>query len=90
MFKKKKLTDDELDALVIADANDESAWGEPVIVRPSKSPRPAWIARAKHLDLAAVPLPAECLPGNEGLTPPVALDGRETGRRTLVPPKRHD
>jgi len=26
MFKKKKLTDDEMDALVIADADDESAW----------------------------------------------------------------
>jgi hypothetical protein len=87
MFKKKKLTDDEMDALVIADADDDSAWGEPVMVGPSKSPRPAWIAQAKHLNLAAVPLSAESLPGNEGLTPRVALHGRKTGRRTLVPPK---
>ena len=42
-----------MDALVIADIGDESAWGEPIPVGPSKSPRPAWIAQAKHLDLAA-------------------------------------
>jgi hypothetical protein len=51
--KKKKLTDDEIDALVIAEAGDESAWGEPIFVPPSKSPRPAWMAQAKHLDWAA-------------------------------------
>jgi hypothetical protein len=42
-----------MNALVIADADDPSAWGEPIEVPPSKSPRPAWIARAKHLELAA-------------------------------------
>jgi hypothetical protein len=51
--KKRKLTDDQIDALVIADANDEAAWGEPVVVPASKSPRPAWMAQAKHLDWAA-------------------------------------
>jgi hypothetical protein len=51
--RKRKLTDDEIDALVIADADDPSAWGRPIVVPPSKSPRPAWIAQAKHLDLAA-------------------------------------
>lgn len=51
--KKLKLTEDEIDALVIAEADDPSAWGEPIIVAPSKSPRPAWMAQAKHLDLAA-------------------------------------
>jgi hypothetical protein len=51
--RKKELTDDEMDALVVADASDESAWGEPVMVGLAKSPRPAWIAQAKHLDLAA-------------------------------------
>jgi hypothetical protein len=51
--KKRKLTDDEMDALVIADADDQSAWGEPILVRPSGSPRPAWMARSKHLDWAA-------------------------------------
>jgi len=51
--KKRTLTDDEIDALVIAEADDETAWGEPVVVPPSKSPRPAWMAQAKHLDWAA-------------------------------------
>lgn len=51
--KKRKLSDDEINALVIAEADDESAWGEPVFVPASKSPRPAWMAQAKHLDWAA-------------------------------------
>jgi hypothetical protein len=50
MTKKKtrKLTDDEMDALVIVDADDESAWGDPIPVGPSKSPRPAWIKEKKN------------------------------------------
>lgn len=51
--KKRKLTDAEIDALVIAEADDPAAWGDPIVVPPSKSPRPAWMAQAKHLDLAA-------------------------------------
>ena len=51
--KKRTLTDDEIDALVIAEADDETSWGEPIVVPPSKSPRPAWMAQAKHLDWAA-------------------------------------
>jgi len=51
--KKRTLTDDEIDALVIAEADDETAWREPIVVHPSKSPRPAWMAQAKHLDWAA-------------------------------------
>jgi hypothetical protein len=39
--------------MVIADADDPTAWGEPIVVPPSKSPRPAWMAQAKHLDIAA-------------------------------------
>jgi len=50
---RRKLTDEEIDALVIAEADDPNAWGEPIYVPPSQSPRPAWMARAKHLDLAA-------------------------------------
>jgi hypothetical protein len=46
--RKPPLTDDEIDALVIAEAHDPEAWGEPVVVEPSKSKRPAWIARAKQ------------------------------------------
>jgi hypothetical protein len=51
--RKQKLTDEEIDARVIAEADDPSAWGDPIVVPPSKSPRPAWMAQAKHLDLAA-------------------------------------
>jgi hypothetical protein len=51
--KKRKLTDDEIDALVVAEADDPAAWGEPVAVAPSKSPRPAWMSQSKHLDWAA-------------------------------------
>jgi len=47
-----ELTDDEIDALVIADADDESAWGEPIIVGPANSPRPAWIAEQKNASKA--------------------------------------
>jgi hypothetical protein len=50
---KRKLTDEEIDALVIAEADDPTAWGEPIYVPASKSPRPAWMARARHLDFAA-------------------------------------
>jgi hypothetical protein len=51
--KKRKLTEDEIDALVIAEADDPSAWGDPIVVPASTSPRPAWMVQAKHLDLAA-------------------------------------
>ena len=51
--KKRNLTDEEIDTLVIAEADDPSAWGEPIVVPPSTSPRPAWMAQAKHLDMAA-------------------------------------
>jgi hypothetical protein len=48
---KKQLTDEEMNELVIADVNDPSAWGEPIVVGPSKGPRR--IRRAKHLELAS-------------------------------------
>jgi hypothetical protein len=48
---KPKLTDDEINELVIAEADDPSAWGEPVIVGPSKGPRRA--RPAKHLELSS-------------------------------------
>src|SRR5713226_6097595 len=51
--RKQEPYDDQLNALVIADAGDLSAWGVPIEVPPSKSSRPAWIARTKHLELAA-------------------------------------
>lgn len=37
--RKRKLTDDEVEAQVIADLDDPSAWDEPIYVPPSKSPR---------------------------------------------------
>jgi len=40
-----------MNELAIADVNDPSAWGEPVVVGPSKGPRR--IRRAKHLELAS-------------------------------------
>jgi hypothetical protein len=48
---KPQLTDEQMNDLVFADVNDPSAWGEPVIVGPSKGPRR--IKRAKHLELAS-------------------------------------
>ena len=45
------LTDEQMNELVIADVNDPSAWGDPIIVGPSKGPRR--IRRAKHLELAS-------------------------------------
>lgn len=45
------LTDEQLNELAIADVNDPSAWGEPIVVAPSKGPRR--IRHAKHLELAS-------------------------------------
>src|SRR5258707_591851 len=46
-----QLTDEEMNELVIADVNDPSAWGDPIVVGPSKGPRR--IRHAKHLELAS-------------------------------------
>jgi hypothetical protein len=51
--RKKHLTEKEIDELVVSEAKDPSAWGKPILVGPSKSPRPAWVAHAKHLELSA-------------------------------------
>lgn len=51
--RKRKLTDDEIEAQVIADLDDPSAWDEPIYVPPSKSPRPAWVVQGRHLELSA-------------------------------------
>lgn len=45
------LTDEQMNDLVIADVNDPSAWGDPIVVGPSKGPRR--IKHAKHLELAS-------------------------------------
>lgn len=51
--KSQKLSEQEVDNLMIAQADDPDAWGEPISVPPSRSPRPEWMARSRHLDLAA-------------------------------------
>jgi len=51
--KKNQLTDEEIDTLVIAEVDDPAAWGTPIVVPASKSPRPPWMAQAKHLEMAA-------------------------------------
>lgn len=47
----QRLTDEQMNELVMADVNDPSAWGEPIVVGPSKGPRR--IRQAKHLELAS-------------------------------------
>jgi hypothetical protein len=37
--RKRKLIDDKIEAEVLADLADPSAWDEPIYVPPSKSPR---------------------------------------------------
>ena len=34
-MKRKKLTEEEIDELVVAEANDMTKWGKPVTVRPN-------------------------------------------------------
>jgi hypothetical protein len=51
--RKRKLSDDEIEAQVIADLADPSAWDEPIYVPPSSSPRPAWVIIGRHLELSA-------------------------------------
>ena len=50
---KRKLTDDEIEAQVIADLDDASAWDAPIYVPPSNSPRPSWVVLGRHLELSA-------------------------------------
>jgi hypothetical protein len=52
-MKKRMLTDDEIDALAIAEADDPSAWGDPIVVPASASPRPTWMTEARRLEQAA-------------------------------------
>ena len=51
--RKRKLVDDRIEAEVLADLHDPSAWDEPIYVPPSKSPRPAWLVVGRHLELSA-------------------------------------
>jgi hypothetical protein len=49
--RNQDLTDEQMNELVIADVNDPSAWGDPIVVGPSKGPRRT--RHAKHLELAS-------------------------------------
>jgi len=51
--RKRKLTDDEIEAEVLEDLTDPAAWDDPIYVPPLKSPRPAWVVLGRHLELSA-------------------------------------
>jgi hypothetical protein len=46
--REPTLTDEQMNELVFADLNDPSAWGDPIVVQPSKGPQR--IRQAKHLE----------------------------------------
>src|SRR5438876_4055916 len=54
-MKSRKLrpTDDQIEAEMLAKRDDPSAWEALPFVPASKSPRPSWMMRRKHLELAA-------------------------------------
>src|SRR5258706_13508180 len=52
-LRKSKSKDDRIEAEVLAKRADSSAWEALPFVPVSKSPRPAWMLRSKHLELAA-------------------------------------
>ena len=47
------MTDDEIEADVLAKRDDPAAWEQPVYVPPLRVPRPAWVALGRHLEVAA-------------------------------------
>jgi|SRR5215213_10927554 len=49
----KKASEKEIKAKLIEDAKDPNAWGKPIRVPASHTPRPEWYSRAGHLQLAA-------------------------------------
>jgi hypothetical protein len=50
--KKARPTDDQIEADVLAKRSDPAAWEILPFVAASSSPRPAWMLRRKHLELA--------------------------------------
>jgi hypothetical protein len=42
-----------MEKVLLEDAKKPEAWGKPVRVPASRSPRPVWYGRSKHLELAA-------------------------------------
>ncbi|HUP61714.1 MAG TPA: hypothetical protein VNA69_14985 [Thermoanaerobaculia bacterium] len=53
MSTRKKLSEEEIKRKLVADAENPTAWDPPITVPASRSPRPAWYGRTKHLELAA-------------------------------------
>ena len=51
--RKQKLLDDQIEAEVLADLDDPSAWEEPIYVPPLTSPLPEWVTAGRHLELSA-------------------------------------
>jgi hypothetical protein len=51
--RKQKVLDDQIEAEVLADLDDPSAWEEPIFVPPSTSPLPEWVTAGRHLELSA-------------------------------------
>jgi hypothetical protein len=56
MSTRKKKSDAELEQQLIAEANDPKAWGSPIPVPPSLSPRPTWYRRNKEKALCRQPV----------------------------------
>jgi hypothetical protein len=56
MSTRKKKSDAELEQQLIAQANDPKAWGDPITVPPSLSPRPSWYRRNKEEVLCRQPV----------------------------------
>jgi hypothetical protein len=51
--RKARPSDDQIEAEMLAKLNDPTAWEVLPVVPASTSPRPAWMLRKKHLQLAA-------------------------------------
>jgi hypothetical protein len=52
-MNSKKKKPEEIEKQLLEDADMPEAWEEPIYVPPSRSARPAWYGRSKHLELAA-------------------------------------
>jgi hypothetical protein len=52
-MSRKRISEAEIIRKVVADAENPEAWEAPITVPPSRSPRPEWYGRRKHIELAA-------------------------------------
>jgi hypothetical protein len=50
---RKRISEAEILKRLVADADNPDAWESPTTVSPSRSARPEWYARRKHIELAA-------------------------------------